>query len=131
MYRQLVTPDLSVQEAAGHSLAHVQKAFNAPVQHFIAWNSWISCEYTHGALTELPNAYVPVWFYTTFDGDDAPLGHVMIWDPVSEKLWGTPRSGFGKNWYAMEDVVNNKTRYVGWSEDINGLRVVEPVYTFA
>lgn len=130
MYRQLVKPDLSVQEKAGYSLAHIQKAFGAPGTLPLAWHAWLSCEFTHNALSELPNAYVPVWFYTT-DYRDNLLGHVMIWDPVSEKFWGTPRTGYGKQWFTVESIVNAKTRYVGWSEDINGVRVVEPVYTFA
>lgn len=131
MYRQLVKPDLSVQEKSGFSLAHIQKAFGAPIQHTFAWHAWLDCEHTHNALTELPSAYVPVWFYTTIERTDTPLGHVMVWDPISEKLWGTPRSGYGKQWYTFGDIVNAKTHYVGWSEDINGLRVVQPKYVFA
>ncbi len=131
MYRQLVKPDLSVQEKSGFSLAHIQKAYGAPVKHAFAWHSWVACEHTHNALTELPDAYVPVWFYTTIEHTDTPLGHVMIWDPVSQKIWGTPRNGYGKQWYTFEQIVNAKTRYVGWSEDLNGLRVVQPKYVFA
>lgn len=128
MYRQLQRPDLTIQENAGYSLAHIQKAYNAPVKYFTAWEAWMNTDYRHSALQPFPDAYVPVWFYTTTKGIEQPLGHVMIWDPLCQKLWGTPHSGYGKQWFTRDQIENNLTRYVGWSEDINGVRVVEPRY---
>jgi hypothetical protein len=125
-YTQLIKPRLTTQGDAGFSLEHVQSAYKAPVKFFTAWTAWENCQFTHGPLEELPNAYVPVWFYTTFKDNLTPLGHVLIWDPYSKKLWGTPRHGRGKHWFDFAEVATPWTRYVGWSEDLNGVRIVRP-----
>lgn len=110
----------------GYSLRQVQDCFGTPGLHFTAWEAWQATEFKHGPAEELPNAYVPVWFWTSAQGI-MPLGHVLIWDPTIKKLFGTPRQGCGIETYDLGQVVNDFTRYVGWSEDINGQRVVVEV----
>lgn len=124
-FKQIKFP-LDKPDYHGFSLRQVQDSFRAPVMHNTAWEAWEATEHKHGPEEPLPNAYVPVWFWTSAQGI-MPLGHVLIWDPDSKKLFGTPRSGCGIETYDLKQVVNEFTKYVGWSEDINGLRVAEEV----
>ena len=129
-YKQLVLPNLYIEDQAGFSLRHVQSCFSASPRHAYAWDAWEATEYKH-PMEELPNAYVPVWFssvvyaYTlgTFN-----QGHVLLWDPITQSLIGTPMSGYGQRSYTIDMVEKHsggKTKYVGWSEDLNGLRIVK------
>lgn len=124
-YKQLVTPNLYIEDHDGYSLRHIQTAFKAPVKNFTAWEAWQATKYRH-LEAPLPDAYVPVWFWSHIPGYGInPLGHVMIWDPLSQKLFGTPQGGYGRRWYDMDQIVGPNTRYVGWSEDFNGMRIVK------
>lgn len=129
IYKQLVQPKPQVKGDSGYSLEFAQRSFDAPVKFFTAWTAWENTHIKHSPLEKLPNAYVPVWFYTTFQNDFAPLGHVLIWSPRKQGLWGPPRYGHGRQLYRLEDVINPLTNYVGWSEDLYGHKVVEPFMT--
>jgi hypothetical protein len=55
-------------------------------------------------------------------------GHVLLWDPITHSLVGTPMQGYGQRSYTIDMVEKHsggKTQYVGWSEDLNGLRIVK------
>jgi len=130
-YRQLVLPNLYIEDQSGFSLRHVQTCFGAPVKHSFAWDAWEATEHKH-PMEELPNAYVPVWFSSVvFNRDPIDTfnqGHVLLWDPITQSLIGTPMQGYGQRSYTLEMVKQHSggtTQYVGWSEDLNGLRIVK------
>ena len=131
-YTQLVQPNYDIESGAGYSLAHVQNMFGAPLRHHTSWEAWQATKHKH--INEpFPDAKVPVWFFSSFmiDGNFKNVGHTLMWDPEKQMLIGPPIAGYGKRWYYLEDVTTTRrsggqTILVGWSEDINGLRVVKP-----
>jgi hypothetical protein len=129
-YTQLVLPNLYVEDQAGFSLRHVQTCFGVPHKHSYAWVAWEATEHKH-PMEDLPNAYVPVWFSSITSSsvmENFNQGHVLLWDPITQSLVGTPMSGYGQRSYTIDMVEKHsggKTKYVGWSEDLNGLRIVK------
>lgn len=127
-YKQLVIPNFYIEGNAGFSLQYVQDAFNAPRQHFSAWEAWEDAKYKH--LTQdadfaFPDAYVPVYFRSIYDGHN--YGHIGIWDPQEQAIHTTPYGGYGKIVIPVEVIEKKsggKSVCVGWSEDLNGLRIV-------
>lgn len=125
-YQQQAVPSNTHGDYAGFSLRYAQTCFGAPVKHHFAWEAWEATEFKHTTEEAFPDAFVPVWFWSSAQGI-MPLGHVLIWDPEKKKLFGPPPHGHGDFYYDLENVVGDFCKYVGWSEDINGLRVVTPV----
>lgn len=131
-FTQLVEPNYYIESGSGYSLAHVQNMYGAPMKHFTSWEAWQATEFKH--INEpFPDVKVPVWFFSNIfiDGNYRNIGHTLIWDPDKQMLIGPPKSGYGKQWYNLENVettraTGSRTILVGWSEDINGLRVVAP-----
>ena len=119
-YEQLVMPNLDVEGQSGFSLAHISECFSGTKVYPCAITAYSDTKHRHGHLDPLPDAYVPVWFSTP----ESQFGHVMIWDPNKRMLFGTPRSSYGAQYFTFENIVNAKTFYLGWTEDIAGVRVV-------
>ncbi len=119
-YEQLAMPNLDIEGHAGFSLAHISECFSGEKVYPCAMAAFSDTKYRHSSLDPLPDAYVPVWFSTP----EHNFGHVMIWDPNKRMLFGTPRSDYGAQYFTFENIVNAKTFYLGWSEDIAGVRVV-------
>lgn len=128
-YFQVIKPHLFVEEMSGFSLRHVQSMFSAPVRNHTAWEAWEKAEYKHKTQDEdykLPDVYVPVFFRSIINGKN--IGHVVVWDPKLEVVHSTPYGGFGKMITTIEKIEKNSggtTVCVGWSEDFNGLRIVQ------
>lgn len=127
-YKQLIMPNLFIEGNSGFSLQYVQDAYSAPVRHHTAWGSWDDAKYKHLVQDEdyeLPDAFVPVFFRSLVNGFN--LGHVGIWDPYLKGLHTTPYGGYGKIIIPIEMIEKKsggKSVCVGWSEDLNGLRIV-------
>lgn len=127
-YTQLVFPDLAVKEWMGFSLRFLQSSFEAPAKHRWAWDAWEATEHKH-LDDEFPNAYVPVWF-SSFPSalSSINMGHVLLWDPDLYLLFGPPTLGYGRRGYTLEMVEEGsggQTKLVGWSEDLNGIRIIK------
>lgn len=129
IYSQLVSPDLSVQDGAGWCLRFTQSVWNAPVRYNSAWDAWEATEYKH--TDDLPNVACIVWFshYGTYGTPPtyANWGHVVTYVP-GEGFLSSPGRGYGQQWFSTISEIERYFRatYVGWSEDLNGLRVLEP-----
>ena len=125
---QLVQPDVSVTDSAGMCLRFTQSVWGAPVRYNSAWDAWNATTIKHDVNENIPNDVgVLVWFehWGTY-GYYANWGHVVSWIPGRGYL-SSPTNGVGQRWCSsiqeVERLFNSK--YVGWSEDINGLRVAE------
>ena len=127
-YSQLLMPNLFVEGNSGFSLKYVQDAYNAPIEHPDAWHAWLATKYKHQTQDEdyeLPNAFVPVFFRSITEGTN--YGHVGIWDPYLKALHTTPYGGYGKIITTIEEIEKRsggQSVCVGWSEDLNGSRIV-------
>lgn len=132
---QLVQPNLNVTDGAGWCLRFTQSVYGltgAPFWHPSAWAAWRATEYKHTG--PLPNASVPVWFshYGTY-GDPPTYGnwgHVVAYVPgkgfLSSPAWLRPGQTRGQLWLSSIEEVERtfNAKYVGWSEDLNGTRII-------
>jgi hypothetical protein len=125
---QLVQPNTSVQDGTGWCLRFTQSVWGAPARYNSAWDAWNATQHKHTDRV-MPSDSVPVWFshYGSY-GTPATYGnwgHVVSWIVTEKKFLSSPAKGYGQQWLnsieEVERVYNSK--YVGWSEDINGLRV--------
>lgn len=114
---------------AGNCLRFTQSVYGAPARYETAWQAWENTELKHVTLT-MPDVSVPVWFdhWGTYSNGYGQYGHVVAWVPGKGFL-SSPGKGYGQQWLStiseVEDFYNST--YVGWSEDINGLRTA--IYT--
>lgn len=125
---QLVQPNLSVTDSAGSCLRFTQSVWDAPIKYDSAWQAWQATTFKHYDRM-MPKDSVVVWFEHWGSYGKPPRrdnwGHVVSWIQSEKKFLSSPSRGVGQQWLAtieeVERVFNSK--YVGWSEDINGLRV--------
>jgi hypothetical protein len=109
-------------------LRFVQSVYGAPVKYASAWDAWNATTLKH-LDRNLPPVSVPLWFshYGTYGGVYANWGHVVAYFPEREQFLSSPPNGYGHTWLnnieEIERMFNSK--YVGWSEDLNGLDIVK------
>jgi hypothetical protein len=128
MSAQLVTPNPNTQDYAGYCLRFAQSVWGAPVRYKSAWDAWNATQLKHSVSDPVPNDVGTLqWFshwgtYGYYDN----WGHVVSFIP-SRGYLSSPLSGYGQSWFDTIEEVERafNAKYVGWSEDINGLRVVE------
>jgi hypothetical protein len=131
MSRQIVNPNTSATDGAGWCLRFTQTVWGAPARYNSAWDAWEATTLKHSTSENIPNDIgVVVWFshYGTY-GEPAYYanwGHVVSWIPGRGYL-SSPTNGVGQKWLSSIQEVERayNSKYVGWSEDINGLRVAE------
>lgn len=127
MWQQLVQPSV-VSDNAGLCLRFVQSVYGAPAKYASAWDAWKATSLKH-ENRELPNVSVPVWFshYGTYGTPPtyANWGHVVAYFPERGQFLSSPGQGYGYEWLASIEAVERRfaSKFVGWSEDINGLQV--------
>lgn len=138
--RQLVKPRKTVMVSAGLCLKYARLVFGAPALYRSAWHGWLNAPGRHPG--ELPPAGVGVvlWFshwgsyqdgqgrYGTHPKDPmyGNWGHVVI-QHADGTLWSSPGRGYGfKRFKTIREVESYfNAKYVGWSEGINNVLVVE------
>lgn len=138
MARQLITPNLDpyirqngvvLQDWLGWCLAYVQTAFGAGWAGACAWDSWTQKTQFKHADRNIPGGlYVPIWFSHTgtYGGVTKNWGHVAIYRDGS--VWSSPitHKPYADLWGSIEQVEQKyNCKYVGWSEDVAGTKVIE------
>lgn len=130
MTTQLVDPDASVNDYAGFCLRFAQSVYSAPAQYRSAWEAWNATEYKHETSESIPYVSVPVWFshFGTYGNPPSyeNWGHVVAYIP-GEGYLSSPGAGYGSKMLDSIEAVESyfNAKYVGWSEDLNGLRIAE------
>ncbi len=140
-YVGLVKPRTNVTDTPGMCLRYVQKVFGAPAQHRSAWHAWKAQKHRHGPDEPLPNVPVVLWFahWGNYDDGLGPYddgeggnnwGHTTALVP-GDAIYSSPadpRAGASYDRYQSYQQVERafNARYVGWSEDLNGLRIAKP-----
>lgn len=136
-----VVPRLGTTDRPGMCLRFAQSFFGAPAQHRSAWHAWQAQKFRHGPEAPLPDVPVLLWFehrgaYDDGNGpyDGVPVGQKANWGHVAvhvpgDAIYTSPLSGSkaGQERYANigQMAAQMNLVYVGWSEDINGLRIAE------
>jgi hypothetical protein len=110
---------------------YVRQAFGLPAVEPSATKGWENAKYKHEDY-HFPNAWVPLWFSI----DSIPEGHVVLRAPDG-RIYSTSTPGNTPYvhpnlehliWYygdRVEPEYQLTLRYLGWSEDISNVRVVE------
>lgn len=131
-YQQLKAPNLSVSAPVGMCLNYARTAFGAPGGITYAWQAWQKTAYKH-ADQNFPGYPVPIWFSWVVNGQEE--GHVAIQMPNGQ-IYSSPwKTGTGHAVLpSIAELIRiygdngkHQMTYQGWSEDINGVRVVVPV----
>ncbi len=118
---QLKQPNLSVVGEDGYCLAYVTEVFGIAPKYPTALAAWdASTALNHPSVTPPINVSVPVYF--NYDGPD---GHVAVWHEGT--IYSTSAQG-DKTFpsiSALTSWMGEGFVYLGWSEEVNGVRVVE------
>lgn len=126
-YKQLRKPNVKIKTIGiGWCLWWVQEAFSASHLYPTAIAEWEKNTYNHTG-TPPKGLWVPVFFRMR----GVPAGHVAIWAPDGS-IYSTssPYSlvpVHHKNLADLNRYYGGKLTYLGWSEDIGGVRVVQPI----
>lgn len=123
-YKQVKTPTPNIPCKPGWCLAYVQTAFHAKWAGATATDGWVRARYKHSD-SNFPKADVPVWFAMK----GVPAGHVVI-RIADGSIYSTssPTSNkpvHHKDMAALLKYYGGKLTLRGWSEDLNGERVVK------
>ena len=97
-------------------------AFKGRVTNPTAWAAWLATAYPHKDRNLPSGVYVPIWF-SGYGG----AGHVALYK--DGQIWTSPYTH--KAYFDRFNSIDALARYygvtyVGWSEDIGGVRVVQP-----
>jgi len=121
-YAQVKYPNVNVTGYSNLCLQYVRRVYGVGAKYPYAWSAWSNARYKH--TDALPNASVPVWFsyHTRIAGIYRNWGHVVAY--VDGKFYSTTK--YGVKAYTSIAAVERAlgVKYVGWSEDINGVQVV-------
>lgn len=130
-YQQLVKPRTWIIERAGlcHKLARRVFKVKSVAGLDSAWKAWQAAPGRHTS-SHPRNVAVPIWFshWGTY-GRPARYdnwGHVVVYIPGRGYL-SSPGRGIGRKWFKTIAAVEAyfTAKYVGWSEGINGVRLVK------
>jgi len=128
MWQQLVNPNPNTRYYAGYCLGFTQRVYGAPARYNTAWQAWQAVPDKHENRDIPQNVSVPIWFdhWGTYGNVYGQYGHVCAWIPGVGFL-NSPPSGYGsKVLQTIEEVENfYNSKFVGWSESINGLQIVK------
>ena len=131
MLEQVRTPNLNQTDYPGWCLRFTQSAYGVPHKYAYAWDQWV---HSKQRTDPLPDKIVPVYFewHGNIDGVNQNWGDTAIWVP-GRGVFGTPLRGGGMSNRWDSDVnrraavIGGNGRYVGWSEDIADVLVVQTV----
>lgn len=140
-FSQIVTPNTGVTDFSGWCHRFARSVFNAPWVAGLdsATKAANATRYRHYAR-EMPDASALLWFdhWGDYDGTGVKnWGHVVVWvpgrgflsSPAYPRRDASDREVPSQDWFSSIAAVERTfaAPYRFWTEDINGLRVVEPV----
>lgn len=122
--QQLVQPNLNISGSIGLCLDYARRVFRAPAGNATAWIAWNATQYKH-LDQDFPDVAILQWY--SFISGGANLGHVTVNVP-GVGIYSSPYER-GTTHAVLSSVSEVEriygVKYVGWSEDINGVRVAE------
>lgn len=136
-YKQDVTPNLDPTVSSDGvvltdwyewCLATVETAFGTPRLYPTAWAAWEAATIKHQDQNWPIGVYFPIWFSGA--GGDGHVAFAYVNSNGSMGIWTSPYehvpyfyTGYGSV-AALADGYH--VTYVGWSEDLSGIRLIEP-----
>jgi len=130
-YQQIVSPNPNIPCQPGWCLQYVRQTFGAPVVEPTATAGWENAEFKHADMAFPDNCAVPVWFSLATE----PAGHVALRMADGSVYSTSDDSTVPHHHPSLDDLIayywRNPLTYLGWSEDISKVRVVESVVDVA
>lgn len=126
-YQQLRNPNFNIPVVPGECLVYVREVFNVPAKYGTAAAEWAENTTKHAGVAAPLGVSVPVHFTVATN----PLGHVAVQAPDGSVWSDSVPSGsvaLHESIAALEKYYGNEgLRYIGWTETVNDVRVVNPV----
>lgn len=126
IYVQLITPTPNIPCTPNLCLKYVRETYKIPAKYLSAIRNWNASKTQHKDKN-FPNNWVPVWF--TVVGNSA--GHVALRQPDGS-IWSSSSSFATQPVHhpsltAMYNYWDNRLAYLGWTEDIENVKVIKEV----
>lgn len=129
---QLITPNPAIPCTPGYCLQYVRETFGIePGVYPTATSGWENAKYKHEDYDFPENSWIPLWFSMK----EVPAGHVVLLNTATGEVWSTTNA----NQYTprihpnLDDLLRVykgaglKLTYLGWSEDIETVRIWEEI----
>ncbi len=128
-YAQVRKPNPRIKGYSGMCLNYARRVFNVGAKYPTAWTAWRNAKKRHTASSHPKNVSVPIWF--SFYRRGVNFGHVVIYVPKKGYYSSPYQRGVPFNILPSIKEVERiySAKYVGWSEDINGVPVIKKVAT--
>lgn len=124
-YTQVKRPNTTVPAPPGWCLKYVQDAFGTRWAGPTASAAWTLAKHRHANSKFPASVFVPVFFHM----QNVPEGHVAIRTP-SGHYWSASDHDNAPDYHPtlkhLLDFYGGRLTLRGWSEDLNGDRVVKP-----
>lgn len=118
-YTQLKNPNLNVVGESDECLVYVREVFDVAAKYPTATAGWENAQYKFPGEQPPTDVAVPVWFSWEADG------HVAVSVP-GKGFYSVSAQG-DKVFATLQELESYiGCTYLGWSEDIDGVRVAEP-----
>lgn len=135
-WKQNIAPNLGVKVQPGWCLGYVSQVLGINSSAFWrAWQAWAAAEHRHGPDVPPPtDAISLLWFdhWGNYGEGWGQYGHVVLLIP-GVGIYSSPTGALGSpasfaRWGTIAEVeANYNCTYVGWSEDLAWVRIIEPV----
>lgn len=123
-YVQVRKPNTSVKGYSGWCLNYARRVFGVGAKYPTAWAAWKNASKRH-TLSHPKNVAVPIWF--SFYRAGVNFGHVVVYVP-GKGYYSSPYKS-GTTHAVLSSIAEVQRiyscKYVGWTEDINGVAVVK------
>lgn len=132
---QLINPNFTIKEVAGRCLQYSETVFGHPGVGDTAWDEWNNTKLKHRDRNFPSGVAFPVWF--DWSGNIKWSDGVIRWGRYGHvavmagdgTIYSSPLSGVGRATFPSVDALTrafgNGMTYVGWSEDIANVKVIE------
>lgn len=122
---QLIAPDPLIACTPGLCLVYVRETFKVGPKYPTAAEGWQASLTKHEDKNYPDNAWVPVWFSLS----NEPAGHVALRQPDGG-IWSSShptstKPTFHESLSDIESYYGGRLTYLGWTEDIEGVPVIE------
>jgi hypothetical protein len=126
-FTQIVEPNPNIPCQPGWCLQYVRQTFGASAVEPTATAGWNNAKYRHEDWDFPDNCWVPVWLSLAYE----PAGHVALLAPDGSVYSTSDDSPVPHHHPSMADLIayywRNPLTYLGWSEDISGVTVVQNI----
>lgn len=124
MATQLKQPNLATVGALGYCLKYAREVFGVASKYATAWDGWVNAKFKHQDQN-FPNVAVPIWF--SYPPGGTSPGHVAV-RLGNGQIYSSPYQS--NTTHAVLNSIaeveqHYRAKYVGWSEDINDVKVID------